>query len=178
MSNKFNGKLYVCFALFIFTVVLTACSNSPDFKVYEGNALRIAVVGDSPKVKENQVTFTEISFKEMNSEKLKSYDAVFIREDHLLEASEAQYADIYLNSNIPFFFIGTENFLPFTEKDLKYDDSSNWAAGSSYTVGVLTTPEDNTLKNWGYGLYNDKKTDENMKEMYSRMFKTIDELNH
>ena len=39
-------------------------------------------------------------------------------------------------------------------------------------------PEDNKLKNWSYGLYNDKKTDENMKEMYSRMFKTIDELNH
>ena len=28
-----------------------------------------------------------------------------------------------------------------------------------------------------YGLYNDKKTDEHIKEMFSRIFKTIDELN-
>lgn len=33
------------------------------------------------------------------------------------------------------------------------------------------------LKHWEYGLYNDKKTDEHIKEMFSRIFNTIDELN-
>ncbi|WP_335870872.1 hypothetical protein [Bacillus sp. 2205SS5-2] len=175
--KRLNRKRYLCFILLILTVALTACTSSPDFEAYEGNSLRIAVIGESPKVKVEQVRFTEISFDEMKSEELKSYDAVFIREDNLSEASESQYADVYLNSTIPFFFIGTDNYVPFTEKDLVYDKTSNWTAGISYAVGLLASQEDGTLKKWEYGLYNDEKTDEHIKEMYSRIFKTIDELN-
>ncbi|MGN1399961.1 MAG: hypothetical protein ACI4XL_00490 [Bacillus sp. (in: firmicutes)] len=135
------------------------------------------MVGKSPEVNEEQVVFTEVSFDEMTSEELKSYGAVFIREDNLSEASESQYADVYLNSTIPFFFIGTDNYVPFTEKNLEYDGTSDWTAGVSYAVGVLASQEDDTLKKWEYSLYNDEKTDEHIKEMYSRIFKTIDELN-
>jgi hypothetical protein len=175
--KRLKGKRYLCFILLILTVALTACTSRPNFELYEGHSLRIAVVGEPPEVKEEQVIFTEVSFDEMTSEELKSYDAVFIREDNLSEASESQYADVYLNSTIPFFFIGTDNYVPFTEKDLEYEKTSNWTAGTSYAVGVLTSQEDDTLKKWEYGLYNDEKTDEHIKEMYSRIFKTIDELN-
>lgn|SRR5690606_14720415 len=173
--NRLKGKIFLCFILIILTVALTACTSSPNFELYEGNSLRIAVVGESPEIKEEQVRFTEISFDEMTSEELKSYDAVFIREDNLSEAAESQYADVYLNSTIPFFFIGTDNFVPFTEKDLQYDKTSNWTG--SYATGVLKSQEDDRLQKWEYGLYNDEKTDEHIKEMYSRIFKTIDELN-
>ncbi|MFO1445591.1 hypothetical protein KDN24_20815 [Bacillus sp. Bva_UNVM-123] len=184
--RRIKGKRYLYFILLILTVALTACTStssppsppSPDFKLYEGNSLRIAVVGEPPKVKEKQVRFTEISFDEMTSEELKSYDAVFITENNLFEAAEKNYADVYLNSTIPFFFIGTYNFVPFTERDLEYDKSWNWATGDSYAVGVLVSQEDDTLKHWGYGLYNEEKTDENIEDVYSRIFKTIDELNH
>ncbi|MDX8365657.1 hypothetical protein [Cytobacillus sp. IB215665] len=175
--KKSKGKRYLSFIILILTVALTGCSLSPDFDTYEGHSLRIAVVGEPPAVKELQVIFTEVSSDEMTSEELKSYDAVFIREDNLSEASESQYADVYLNSKIPFFFIGTDNYIPFTEKDLKYDKTSNWTAGNSYSVGVLTSQEEDTLKKWEYGLYNDKKTDEHIEEMYSRIFKTISLLN-
>lgn len=181
--RRIKGKRYLYFILLILTVALTACTStssppSPDFKLYEGNSLRIAVVGEPPKVKEEQVRFTEISFDEMTSEELKSYDAVFITENNLFEAAEKNYTDVYLNSTIPFFFIGTYNFVPFTEKDLEYNKSWNWAPGNSYAVGVLASQEDDTLKHWGYGLYNEEKTDENMEDVYSRIFKTVDELNH
>ena len=174
--KRIKGKKYLFFILLLLTVALTACTSSPDFKQYEGNSLRIAVVGQPPEVKEDQVRFTEISFGEMTREKLKSYDAVFVSEKNLSEAAKSQYADLYLNSTIPFFFIGTKNYVPFTEKDLEYDKTWDWTVGNSYAVGVLTSQEDDTLKNWGYGLYNDEKTDEHMKEMYSRIFKTIGRL--
>jgi hypothetical protein len=175
--NRIKGKSYLSFILLILLFALSACSQSPDFELYEGKALSIAVVGEPPEVEEEQVRFNEISFDELTSEEIESYDAVFIMENNLSEAAERQYADVYLNSTIPFFFIGTDNYVPFTEKDMEYNKTSNWTAGISYAVGILTSQEDNTLKHWVYGLYNDEKTDEHIKEMYSRIFKTIDELN-
>jgi hypothetical protein len=177
--KRIKGKKYLNLTLLILILfVLSACTPSSDFELYEGNPLRIAVVGEPPEVKEEQVRFTEISFNEMTSEELKSYDAVFITENNLFEAAESQYADVYLDSTIPFFFMGTDTYVPFTEKDMDYDKTWNWTAGISYAVGVLTTQENDTLKNWGYGLYNDEKTDEHIKDVNSRIFKTIDELNH
>ncbi|QOR64933.1 hypothetical protein IM538_13880 [Cytobacillus suaedae] len=172
-----KGKNYLSFIFLILLFALTACTQSPDFELYEGKPLEIAVVGDPPEVNEEQVIFTEITIDEMASEELKSYDAVIIRENNLSEAAERQYADVYLNSTIPFFFISANNHIPFTVKETEYNESWNWTAGQSYAVGVLTLKEDESLKSWKYGLYNDKKTDENIKEVYSRIFKSIDELN-
>ncbi|MEA3320685.1 MAG: lysozyme inhibitor LprI family protein [Bacillota bacterium] len=174
--SKYKITTY-CFILLVLVFTLTACSQDPVFNLYEGKTLDIAVVGEPPEVKEDQVTFTEISFDEMTPEELTSYDAVFIRENNLSKAAEDQFADVYSVSTIPFYFIGTDNFVPFTEKDLEYDTTSEWTAGVSYTVGVLISHEDDTLKHWGFGLHNDIKNDEHLKEMYSRIFMSIDELN-
>ncbi|MFP7296925.1 hypothetical protein [Neobacillus niacini] len=67
----------------------------------------------------------------MASEELKSYDAVFIRENNFSEAAKSQYADVYINSTIPFYFIGTDNYIPFIEKDLEYNKNYKWTAGTS-----------------------------------------------
>ncbi|MRX71550.1 hypothetical protein GJU40_05090 [Bacillus lacus] len=173
--KRLNRNRYLCFILLILTVALTACTSSPDFEAYEGNSLRIAVVGEPPKVKEEQVRFTEFSFDEMASDELMSYDAVFIEEDHLAEASESQYADVYSNSTIPFFFISAKNFIPFAVKEIKYDENWSWSAGDGdvYAVGALNSQK----LSWKYGLYNGKKTTDNIKDVYSRIFKTTDELN-
>ncbi|WP_246941945.1 hypothetical protein [Bacillus pinisoli] len=172
-----KGKIYLSFILIILLFALTACTQISDFELYEGHPLKIAVVGEPPEINEEHVIFTETSFDEIESEELKSYDAVFIRENNLLEAAESQFADVYLNSSIPFFFISANNHIPFTVKQTAYNESWNWTAGQSYAVGVLNLKEDESLKSWKYGLYNDKKTDEHIKEVYSRIFKTIDELN-
>ena len=173
-----QGTIYGKLAFLVLIVLaLLACTPSPDFEVYEGNPLRIAVVGEPPKVKEEQVRFTEISFEQMANKELNDYDAVFITENNLFEAAENQYADVYIESAIPFFFIGTNNHVPFIEKDLEYDKTMNWTRGNGYAAGILTVQEDDVLKTWDYGLYNDEKNEENVKNVYSRIFMTIDELN-
>ena len=161
--------------LALIILVLSACTSDSDFELYKGKPLRIAVIGEPPEVKEEQVKFTKISFDKMTNKELNSFDAVFIREDNLFEAAEDRYTDVYLDSTIPFFFIGTDNFIPFVEKDMEYDKTMNWSTGISYAVGILI--QDDALKKWEYGLYNDEQKEEHIKDVYSRIFKTIDELN-
>lgn len=165
------------FTMLICLFALSACSQSPDFKLYEGKPLRIAVVGEPPEVKEEQVTFQKISFDELTKEEIGSYDAVIITEENLTQAADSKYANTYLKSTIPSFFLSARSHIPFTVEKTNYDESWKWTAGNYYAVGVFTSQETKTLKNWGYGLYNDKKTDENIKEVYSRIFKTVEELN-
>lgn len=174
--RKLRRTKYVSSAfLSLILLVLSACTPSPDFELYKGKPLRIAVVGEPPEVKEEQVKFKRISFDKMTNKELNSFDAVFITEENLFEAADDQYADVYLDSTIPFFFIGTDNFIPFVEKDMEYDKTMNWSTGISYAVGILI--QDDTLKKWQYGLYNGEKKEEYIKDVYSRIFKTIDELN-
>ncbi|MBM7602712.1 hypothetical protein JOC75_000682 [Metabacillus crassostreae] len=141
--------------LIIFVIVLlfslSACSTNLDFDLYDGKSLSIAVIGDPPKIKEEQVRFSEISFNDLSSEKLDLYDAVFIMKDNLYKAAESEYSDVYLESNIPFFFISTTSHIPFTEKDVEYDESWDWTPGNSYTVGVLKSEGDDNIKVWEWG---------------------------
>jgi hypothetical protein len=172
-----RGKNCLYFILLIIlTVALTACASSPDFELYEGKSLRIAVVGEPPETKEEQVRFTEITFDEMTGEEMNSYDAIFIMENNLSEAAKSQYADVYLHSSIPFFFISTKSHIPFTVEDAGYDQTWNWSPGNNYSVGVLASQEDGTLQTWGYGLYNDEKTVEHIKGVYSRIFMTLGKM--
>lgn len=170
-----KGKNYLF--LYIFIVVLSACTESPDYELYEGDSLRIAVVGEVPEVKEAQVTFNEVSFEQLSSDEIKSYDAIFMTEENLPQASESKYANIYLDSPIPIFFLSANNHIPFTEEEVIYDESWHWTPGNDYAVGVLKSDKDQQIKSWGFGLYNDEKTEEHIKELYSRIFATIDELN-
>ncbi|MBP2243377.1 hypothetical protein J2Z40_004015 [Cytobacillus eiseniae] len=167
-------SIYLFLLLFIF--VLSACSQSPDFKLYKGKSLRIAVIGELPKVREKHVSFKEISFNELTSEKVISFDAVFITKENLPKAAESQYAKIYLNSTIPFFFIQAKSHLPFIEEEIVYNESWKWTVGNDYAVGVLV--DDELLRNWGFGLYNDKKNGKHIKDVYSRIFETIEKLNY
>ncbi|MFS0782133.1 hypothetical protein [Bacillus sp. 1P06AnD] len=125
-DEKKKGKKYIYSAIVtLISLFLSACTSSPNVELYEGGALRIAVVGKAPEVKEESVKFTEITFEQVTNEDLKPYDAVFITEKNLFEAAESQYDDVYLHSTIPLFFIGTHNDVPFTEKDLGYNQNMN-----------------------------------------------------
>ncbi|AND38394.1 MULTISPECIES: hypothetical protein [Cytobacillus] len=168
----------ISYILLILPMLLTACTQTPDFEPYDGRALRIAVVGEPPEENEEQVKFHEISFDELTNEELSSYDAVIMTEENLPKAAEAKYADTYSDSSIPFFFISASSYIPFTVKDPEYNDSWKWEAGKSYAVGVLKSKENDSFHSWGYGLYNDEMTDESIHDVYSRIFKTIDEFNH
>jgi len=89
-------------------VLITGCKSATvNSSTYNGKKLIIGVIGDVPVVREENVTFKNIGFIDMRtSESLPSeLDAVFIMKEHLIEASKPNYARVYKNSSIPFFFI-------------------------------------------------------------------------
>jgi hypothetical protein len=162
------------FLLVIILSILTSCSNPQSVKTntYNGKALLIGIIGETPKVREEKVTFGEIQFSDLEKDTFDSqYDAIFITKNNLSEASQGKYASIYKKSKIPFFFIQTEkSYVPFTEKDLTYDNAPKFT-DQSYATGILYNG--NKLWIWTYGLYNDIENQANIKDVYSRIFETI-----
>ncbi len=103
-------KIGVFLFMTILSVLTISCSNkkseSADTKAYDGRGLSIGSIGESPEIREKQVTFTKIGFKDLEQEDYDSkYAAIFITKDNLSEAAQQKYAQIYKNSGIPFFFI-------------------------------------------------------------------------
>lgn len=154
--------------------ILIACSEVQSVKTnpYDGESLTIGIVGEIPEVYEEQVTFEKIQFCDLEKGTFDSqYDAVFITKDNLSEAAQNKYKSIYKKSKIPFFFIQTKkSYVPFTEEDLSYEEVPEIDA-QTYAAGIIYN--DNNLKFWGYGLYNDIENKENIKDVYSRIFETI-----
>ncbi len=151
-------------------------SQNPEFELYKGNALKIAVIGQAPTVKETQVTFEEISFSDLTQKQISSFDAVIITEENLQQASKSKYANIYVNSTIPFFFLSAYSHIPFTMEGNEFNKYWKWAPGKEYAVGILKSQEDESLKGWGFGLYNDEMTEKNLQNVYSRIFEVINEI--
>ncbi|MDD4564131.1 MAG: transcription elongation factor GreAB [Eubacteriales bacterium] len=157
-------------------VLLTGCSAAnilDKTEKYEGEELRIGIVGNIPEIRESQVKFEEIDFGFLNDDSLDSkYDAIFITKENLSEASDAEYVSIYKKSEIPFYFIDNEkSHVNFIKEDLAYEDEPAWEDGA-YITGLLYTKN----KYWGYGLYNDTESEINIKGVYSRVFEDISEI--
>ncbi|GGM33937.1 hypothetical protein GCM10011351_19890 [Paraliobacillus quinghaiensis] len=182
LMKRFSAGVVGIAALILFSIAFIPFGDEGnsnethmEFELYNGKSLRIAVVGEPPEVREEQIKFKEISFDELTSEEMNSYDAVFIMKENLEKASASQYKNIYVNSRIPYFFISSKSFIPFTT-DIRYSDSWEWEPGLPYING-LYKPENNNKTSLGFGLYNDKKTEEHIKATYSLVFKKIEELN-
>lgn len=171
LNNKIT-KLLLLGSLFFLAV---GCSPKPEFELYEGKELSIAVLGKKPEVREEQVDFHEIAFDEFTTEEVTKYDAVFIMKENLPQAAESQYAPIYSETHTPFFFIeNKKNIFPFIDADLTYEDARENTETNYYATSFLQTPydEQRTVR---YGLYNDEVDKESIKEAFSRMFKTVEE---
>lgn len=154
--------------------ILASCNKTQSIKtnLYGGRALSIAIIGETPVVREKQVKFVKIQFSDLEKEAFDSrYDAIFITKDNLSEAAQGKYASIYKKSKIPFFFIQTKkSYIPFIQEDLSYEKAPDMP-NQTYATGILCNGDN--LKSWGYGLYNDIENQENVKDIYSRIFETI-----
>lgn len=169
--KKFAAFISIVWLLFL----VTGCSTDPEFELYKGKNLSIAVLGEGPAVKEQQVEFQEISFDEFNAEVLRKFDAVFITKEYLAEAAQSQYAPVYSDAHMPFFFLESNTGeYPFIDADLEYEDASEIPNHNYYATGYLKTAQQEE-KTWTYGLYNDEVNEENIQEVFSRIFKTIEE---
>jgi hypothetical protein len=174
-------KIILIALIILIFILVTGCTSNADTvdtPLYSGKSLFIGVVGEVPKIREEHVHFTNISFEELEdySNLSSNYDAVVIMKEHLKEADDNKYVKVYTNAGIPFFFIGaTKSFMPFVLEDVSYEHSSLTNFNNDmYVTGYFHNGE--KFRSWEYGLYNGKVNEPNIKNVYSGMFTTIESI--
>lgn len=173
--------------LIAFMVLIAGCSTNdtpepieqtenPEFKSYDGDLLRIAVIGEQPTIKEKDlIKFISLELNQLNQLDSSKYDAIFIMNEYLEQAAEDKYAKVYRSTSIPFFFIQSKkSFIPFITEDISYTDADEFR-DQTYATGFLQQNKEE-YQSWGYGLYNDKVSEINIKDAYSRIFSTIQSI--
>ena len=159
----------------LFILVLVGCTEKlPDFEEYTGRPLDIAVIGAAPDVRETNVVFEEFTINDLLFIDFSEYDAVFIMKEQLVEASAAEYAEVYTSSRIPFFFIeSTKGSRPFIYADETYDNTQQYgdAMALKFAAGYVPS-KDSEIEptTYSFGLYNDIKNEETVEGVYSHLF--------
>lgn len=156
--------------------VLTGCKDDTiEPRDYKGKPLIIGVIGEPPEVRGNNVNFEKITFNRlMELQSPLDYDAVFITKENLSEAADRKYARAYKTSGIPFFFIESKkSYIPFTQEELSYEEAPD-VLSDMHVTGYFQEGEQ--FRSWGYGLYNDKLNEANIKNVYIRIFETVESL--
>ncbi len=172
------NKLLFC--SLIAATALAGCDSGESKEVkassYDGTYLKIGVIGEQPNLRKKNIRFSTLSFEELKDTNNVSskFDAVFITKNNLKQADEEKYVKVYRELDIPTFFLETtKGFLPFVSEDLTYATASELE--HSYASGYLQEKKD-SYRFWEYGLNNNQKNDKNVKDVYSRIFKTIAEV--
>lgn len=161
--------------LILSLLFLVACSN--DEAKYDGAPLKIAVVGDIPKLNNEKIHFESISLNEFSEDTLHistNFDAVMITPMMFEEASEDRFVKVYNNSKIPIiFFDSTKRHFPFTSEGLTYE-TANWESlnNGSHTTIYLSDVDENREDAWYFYLKNEKKLD----TLYKKIFQKIESL--
>ena len=169
-------RIFGYFLLITMSMIFLSCntlqSQSTKTNLYVGQKLKIGIIGEIPKVREEQIKFARIQFSDLEKSEFDSrYDAIFIAKNNLSEASEEKYKPIYKKSKISFFFIQSKkSYVPFIQEGLLYEKAPDMP-NQTYATGILYNGDN--LKYWEYGLHNDIESQENVKELYSRIFETI-----
>lgn len=173
--------------LIAIVLVLAGCSSKhtpdpnekieiPEFKSYNGEQLRIGLIGEPPTIKEkNLIKFTSLELNLLNHLDSSKYDAIIIMKDYLEQAAEDRYAKVYRSTSIPIFFIqSNKSFIPFITEDISYRDADEFK-DQTYATGFLQQNK-KEYQSWGYGLYNDTVNEMNINDVYSRIFGTIESI--
>jgi len=168
---KAKARLFLL--LTVVLLIMGGCVRAeaiPNFEMYEGSSLHIAIIGETPVVREKNIEITSITFDDLKN--LEEYDAVFITKENLEEADQPEYASIYTSSSRPFLFIETtKSYISFVDEEISLDEFSDVESGIyAYLY------DQSSEKYWGYGLYNDIVNEKTIQEAYSRIFKTVEEL--
>jgi len=159
--------------LLVFIVFLSGCSTSFQPATYKGPMLHIASIGAIPKWDEKNVMFSEINFDELTVNELSYFDAVVIGKSALREASKKEYSQLFSQSNIPVFFLGASELIPFIDSQKRYDNTWKWQPGSGYALGTVTQENSDEHRTWDLGLHKDELTEKTLKDVYARMFLTV-----
>ncbi|WP_204317760.1 hypothetical protein [Neobacillus sedimentimangrovi] len=154
------------FILITLLFIITSCSQEANFDspIYSGSKLKIGIVGDKPKIREKNISLISLSMEDILQNKFKNLDSVFITKRYLKEAAKPQYAEVYLQSPIPFIFIESEKvYLAFIDDQLSYENAHT-NKSEDYLIGFYKDTY------WGLGLHNNIKNEKTIQDCYSRLF--------
>ncbi|MGG1685449.1 hypothetical protein [Pseudalkalibacillus sp. NRS-1564] len=181
MGSYYKIKKLLLTILTLMLFLLSACqTNNVKEEPYDGVLLKIAVVGEQPNVREEQINFNELSLSELHHSNLRKYDAVFIMEDHLSDASKSKYVEMYKSKNIPFFFVGSRaNTIPFQdlENPVSYEEEAERINGTqNFISGILYEGEEKGYRGWklAYPIKSSEVQRDNVKGIYSKVFKVVE----
>lgn len=170
-----NKSIMILLLLLVFTII-SACNKEEvkDSPLYKGDELTIGVVGETPEVREENIKFKNVTLEDLKESNFSSeLNAIFIMKENLKAASKSPFAKVYKDSGVSFFFIESEkSYLPFVEEDIDYEDYSV-TSPESYASGYYQSGDE--AQYWDYGLYNDEVNKNNILDVYSRIFKSINQ---
>ncbi|WP_077588999.1 hypothetical protein [Planococcus lenghuensis] len=151
-----------------YMLAYTDCCSLLPLIVYEGTPLTIGVVGGQPDVQNEHVTFRDLTLDNVRAEEFEGLDAVVIMEPALPEAAKPEFAAVYEDSPIPFFFADSETIIyAFLDEQVDYGETLETEPGE-YLMGAFNGT---TIS---LGLYNDIKSKETIASAYNRLFKIIE----
>lgn len=154
---------------------LVACSNEE--LSYDGRILKIAVVGEIPKIENKKVHFEQLSletFRKNTTNVAETYDAVMITPSKFEDASNDTYVETYQNSEMPIILFDSDKaHYPFTNGGLTYGtahfDSLN---NGSHTTVYLNKLNENRNDTWYFYLEDEKE----INKLYTEVFQKIESL--
>ncbi|MBM7648666.1 hypothetical protein JOC78_001612 [Bacillus ectoiniformans] len=165
LLNTFNLSILL---LFLTGCVIHTANSNTLLPEYKGKQLNIGVIGQLPDVREKHIHFIPLTLKDLMEENTQKADAIFINKEFLSEAADSQYAESYLQSPIPIFFIHSEKvILAFIDQKLSYEQAHELQS-NEYLIGYYKDSY------FGITLDKNKKTKETVQSSYSRAFKMIE----
>ncbi|MEO4052963.1 hypothetical protein [Solibacillus sp. CAU 1738] len=175
-------KKLLVIGLFIFIIILAACSNDKVVEpIYEGRDLKIAVIGEFPTVREKNIQFEEMTF---DTWEIIGYNAIFISQEYLSEAANDDNVQKFKESKIPIFFLGTKaSYMPFMELNntVTYEQFAKQVNDNENPIaGLLYKGEEQGYLGWtfSYPVVNSRMiTSDKSGKIYSHVFNVIEELN-
>ncbi|WP_233153131.1 amino acid oxidase [Lysinibacillus odysseyi] len=156
-------------------LLLVACSNT-EVK-YDGNPLKIAVIGDIPELNNKKIHFEPLSLDEFGVNTVQistNFDAVMITPVIFEEASNDRFVEVYNSSKIPIIFFDSEKRnLPFTNGGLTYE-TARWESlnNGSHTTMYLSDIGANREAVWYFYLKDEKGLD----TLYKEIFQMVETL--
>ena len=155
-----------------FLLTLSACSNN-EVK-YDGEQLKIAVIGDIPELNNKKIHFESISLDEFGEDATQistNFDAVMITPVVFEEASNDRFVEVYNGSKIPIIFFDSEKRnLPFTNGGLTYQ-TAQWESleNGSHTTIYLSDIDADREDVWYFYLKDEKELDVLYKEIFEKV---------
>lgn len=167
-------KLHMILSIISILFILNLSACSKEEVKYDGEPLKIAVIGDLPELNNEKIHFESISLKELSEDTVQistNYDAIMITPLMFEEASNDRFVEVYNNTKIPFIFFDSEKTdLPFTNGGLTYE-SARWESlkNGSHTTIYLSDINANREDAWYFYLNDKKELDVLYKEIFEKV---------